>query len=325
MKKLLFYCKNISAIRYSIIFVFAFLLSFALTAKANAVGINLPSCPTTRESSEAAPVAIRIKSISSDQSMMQIQCYQDGNLSIKPIKVEDQELQAILKSFKKDDQVILKLSQDNKLQSLSIATHEVAWIARIATLIIVLLVLLFIFWLLLKGSLWKLIVGEDNRFSNSKTQIALWFFILIITYIASIVLRFIYGGINFVGGVSIPQNLLALSGLSAFTYAAAKGITQSRLDDPEMQRIKDPDKNIPKFPDDLFRDDKGRVDLGDFQMITVALIAVIVYLAETLGFLGTIELYKTVTLPDVDTTILSTFGLGQGAYLVKKFFDDGGK
>jgi hypothetical protein len=34
--------------------------------------------------------------------------------------------------------------------------------------------------------------------------------------------------------------------------------------------------------------------------------------------LGTIEFVKPITLPDVDSTILAGFGLGQGAYLTKK-------
>lgn len=324
MTNSLFRCKNISVTHYLALLLLACLLSLVLTTKANAVSINPPSCSTMRETSER-PLATKIKSISSEQSTIQIQCYRDGDLSTSSIAVKDSELKTVLPTFQKDDQVILRFGQDSELQSVSIATYKIPWLARIVTIVSVFGSLLIIFLLLLRSSLQHLIVGEDNRFSNSKTQIVIWFFILITTYFASIVLRGFYGGVSFVGGVSIPQNLLVLSGLSAFTYAAAKGITQSKLDDPEMQEqrvLKDREKHSPKFPDDLFRDDNGLVDLGDFQMIVVTLIAVVVYLAETLGFLGTIELYKVVSLPDVDTTILSTFGLGQGAYLIKKFVGD---
>ncbi|MNL40825.1 hypothetical protein D3C87_1632010 [compost metagenome] len=54
-------------------------------------------------------------------------------------------------------------------------------------------------------------------------------------------------------------------------------------------------------------------------MIFITLLAVVVYLVQIFGFLATIELHKMITLPDIDSTILSTFGLGQGAYLAKKF------
>jgi hypothetical protein len=66
------------------------------------------------------------------------------------------------------------------------------------------------------------------------------------------------------------------------------------------------------------RDDQGNPDIGDYQMLAVTAIAVGVYVTQILGFLGSIQLLHHVTIPDVDSTILATFGLGQGAYLVKK-------
>ena len=74
----------------------------------------------------------------------------------------------------------------------------------------------------------KLIVGQDNRYSNSKFQVALWFWILLSSYLAIVVFRCIYAGWDFFGRVNIPQNLLILSGLSALTYGGAKAITTSK-------------------------------------------------------------------------------------------------
>jgi hypothetical protein len=255
---------------------------------------------------------------------MQIRCRQDNNLTTTTIAVTNPALKATLQHFGEGDLVVLQHSQEAGLQSLSVVTRELTWGTRIVTLIFTTIGLLLIFlWFLgcKFRSLKNLIVGRDNRYSNSKTQIVLWFSILIITYIASIVLRSCYGGIDFVGGVTIPQNLLLLSGLSALTFATAKGITEFRISSGKKTSL---EKDDPKFPGDLFQDDEGRVDLGDFQMIIITLLAVFVYLAQVLGFLGTIEFHKAVTLPDVDTTILATFGLGQGAYLAKKFVGDAG-
>ncbi|PYV54561.1 MAG: hypothetical protein DMG98_17960 [Acidobacteria bacterium] len=53
-------------------------------------------------------------------------------------------------------------------------------------------------------------------------------------------------------------------------------------------------------------------------MLAVTLIAVATYIALIFTFLGTIEYSKVVNLPDVNTTILATFGLGQDRYLTKK-------
>ncbi|WP_009633893.1 hypothetical protein [Synechocystis sp. PCC 7509] len=305
--------------RYRMIPLFALVLCFVFTTKVNASSVNTPYCQRTKDSS----ITAKIESISMDRSAMQIRCRQDKSFINPTITIADPALQAAVQHFGEGDQVVLEYKTENEkniLQNLSVKTQELGLWLRIGTLIGFCLLLLLVFRFFLQNGLWNLIVGIDNRYSNSKTQIVLWFFILITTYIASIVLRGLYGGIDFVGGVSIPQNLLLLSGLSALTFATAKGITQDKFP-PGKEK---PKADKPKFPDDLFLDDQRRVDLGDFQMIIITLLAVFVYLAEVLGFLGTIEFHKVVTLPDVDTTILATFGLGQGIYLAKKFVGDAG-
>jgi hypothetical protein len=192
----------------------------------------------------------------------------------------------------------------------------------------------------------RLIIGEDNRYSNSKFQVALWFFVLIATYIAIFGLR-AWGGV--IGQISIPEHLLLLSGMSAFTYAAAKGITTSKVNDAQAQGIADP-KNTAESPSllkNLTHDDGlaatavavapkdiagehpmallklerlPSLDLGDTQMVIVTLLAVATYLYLILHFMGDSALVydATTKLPDVDSTILSIFGIGQGAYITKK-------
>jgi len=53
-------------------------------------------------------------------------------------------------------------------------------------------------------------------------------------------------------------------------------------------------------------------------MLVVTFITVVIYLMLVFSFLHAIAYSTSVSLPDVDTTILATFGLGQGAYLTKK-------
>jgi hypothetical protein len=68
----------------------------------------------------------------------------------------------------------------------------------------------------------------------------------------------------------------------------------------------------------LTSNDSGQLDLGDIQMLVVTLIAVVSYAVLEFHDLGTLKAVAGLTLKDVDTTILSAFGLGQGAYLTKK-------
>lgn len=198
----------------------------------------------------------------------------------------------------------------------------------------------------------QLVIGEDNRYSNSRFQMALWFFVLTATYIATLWLRVWWAGWDFIGGVDIPKNLLLLSGMSALTFGGAKGITASKSATPgatvPKTRAATPNffldlthnDGVPAAPAQPAVDARAAVgeqpavaaraavsaqpavspqfDFGDFQMVVITLIAVATYIVLIFNFFGTVEYSKVVTLPDVDTTLLAAFGLGQGAYLTKK-------
>jgi hypothetical protein len=75
----------------------------------------------------------------------------------------------------------------------------------------------------------------------------------------------------------------------------------------------------PSLVTDLLCGDDRRPDLADFQMIVVTLLAITIYTVQVFHFLGSVELRAIVTISDVDTTILATFGFSQGAYLMKKY------
>jgi hypothetical protein len=195
----------------------------------------------------------------------------------------------------------------------------------------------------------RLIVGVDNRYSNSQFQVALWFFVVITSYIATFGLRWMSGVI---GGIDIPQHLLLISGMSALTYGAAKGITTSKVNDALSQGMPTPKPSAtaPSLLKDLTHNDltptqppaqaaqdglnapaplpaPTGLDLGDTQMVVVTLLAVVTYLINFYYFLGAQNFGSpgVVTLPDADATILSIFGLGQGAYLVKKAVGNAGQ
>lgn len=161
---------------------------------------------------------------------------------------------------------------------------------------------------------YSLITGEDNRVSNSKFQIAIWSWALLSSYVAVLIQRFIVTSWEFIGGINIPQNLLLLSGLSGVTFVAAKGIVTNQISRGDI-----PTTNPRKASlRDLFTDNSGRVDFGDFQMVIVTVIAALTFVLQVYKFMVNVEFSTYVALPDVDSTILSFFGLGQGAYLLKK-------
>lgn len=178
-------------------------------------------------------------------------------------------------------------------------------------------------------------VGVDNRVSNSQTQLVLWGSTVFVVYLTTVILRIAYGSGDFpdmIGGVGIPSNLLALSGLSALTFGGARAVTASKQASAVVANAVNPAHQVsmktrapnPDFRD-LFRNDAQEMDLGDTQMILITFIAIVIYALKAFFFLGHIEVTSTITLPDVDTTLLAGFGVGQGAYLAKKAGSDPGK
>jgi hypothetical protein len=235
------------------------------------------------------------------------------------ISVRDTGAQKELKNFKKGDHVSLQLTNDNNLQTISLRTLSVSSGKRILVLGVTSLAYFILTALLTKFHPVRLVIGQDGRYSNSKVQMAIWFSAVIVTYVAAIYLRSSESGLEFLCGVNIPQNLLWLSGLSALTFAGAKGITTSKVQSAIQTGVPNPKPSaqVPSFWN-LVQNDTGSFDIGDFQMLIVTFLAVGTYFVLVFNFLGSIELRKIVELPDLDTTILATFGLGQGAYLAKK-------
>ncbi|MFM8524554.1 MAG: hypothetical protein ACKOCM_02895 [Cyanobacteriota bacterium] len=165
-------------------------------------------------------------------------------------------------------------------------------------------------------SIIEILKGMDGRLSNSKTQAAVWFFVLIVSYLVVTLLRVRSAGMTFLGGVSIPENLLYLSGFSVLTYGGAKAITQGQVN-------ADPGAKPGALAGSVrlanyFTDDADNVDFGDFQMTMITLFVFVIYVLQVFEFCGHIELARDIVLPDIDSTLLSLFGLSQSAYLFKK-------
>jgi hypothetical protein len=169
-----------------------------------------------------------------------------------------------------------------------------------------------------------LIIGQDDRYSTSKFQTILWFWLVISAYIAIVAHRMLNSDWTYVGGVDIPLNLLALSGLSVITFTAAKFITLGKVDRAaeQGQEIKQKSLTGPKL-NDLIRNDQGELDLGDYQLMVITLLAIVVYAFSVVEFMDSIQFRRKVTMPDVDVTLLAIFGLGQLAYLGKKAAGEG--
>jgi hypothetical protein len=188
--------------------------------------------------------------------------------------------------------------------------------------------LLALFCLLIGIGPDSLILGADNRYSKSKFQLVVWFGVAAVCYMSILWLRFCYSSNWLLGSVTIPTNLLTISGLSALTFGGAKAITQSKENQLAASAAADPQRaaRLAKKRNtdeshtlifDLVHDDAGSADLGDFQMVFITLLAAVTYLVQFVSYLSALPMHAAVTIPDVDGTMLAIFGLGHGAYLTK--------
>ncbi len=244
------------------------------------------------------------------------------------IQVEGQALKDELASWKAGDRIIATVAVSKKdavetarLQDVQPQVFRIGGELRL--LVFVLPVVVLFLALVSKHVRDLFFAGQDGRMSNSKTQMSLWFTLWISAYVTAFVLRWTSAG-GFLGAIGTPANLLALSGLSGLTAAGAMGITANKI---ANKPPKNPDgtpkgkwtnEEQPTRIEDLIQDDNQKFDLGDFQMLVMTLIAVVSYAIILYNFLGALPARATISLPDVDGTVLAMFGVGQGAYLTKK-------
>ena len=262
----------------------------------------------------------------------------------KPLSVPDPKAQALLAQAHPGDTVhgqtddALAPTTMSKVDSV---TRPVDAMTRMITLLGSLVVLFLLAAIVTRFRPQCFVIGVDGKYSNSQVQLTLWFGVVAVVYASAVVLRIFEFGWDYVGGVGITQNLILLTGLSAFTFGGAKVIASQKAASAATAAAAVPPvapvagaAAVPAAPaaapaapvsaapaslvKDLVSNAAGAPDLGDFQMIVITLAAVVIFAVNCFVYLGRLPLEGVTTLPDVDTTLLSAFGLGQGAYLIKK-------
>jgi len=290
-------------------------------------GIATPlAAETAKPPAAPKPQIARILEVEPDGVSLKLALY-TANGSLTVVKEDADDLSNVptvdgkrlgdaLTSLRKGDQgeVTWVAGQSRTLNSFKLGSRQVDWMTRWKAIAGALAILLVLAGVATRGNLRAFVIGADNRYSKSQFQFVLWSAIVLSAYLATLFLRLWAHGLDLLGGVAIPTNLLVFSGLSAITFGAAKAITVAKSDTPGTPRKTLGQPNLR----DLVRDDLGYIDFGDFQMILITLIAATIYFWEVFHFQGLIAISQSVSLPDVDTVLLSSFGLGQGAYLVKK-------
>jgi hypothetical protein len=248
------------------------------------------------------------------------------------ISINNQSLSSIYKIFGPGDRVDITYDNTNNvniLKSIIISESKVSWQRVLGTLLYTTIALCYLIELLLLFVVKNnqnfpriinvLCMGNDNRYSNSKTLFIFWFFILLISLISFGILRVQNSGsLLFFGGIRIPDSLLALSGITSVTLISAKAVALDQDNKGLKEKSPDGPSKIEYFFRDLLCNDKKEIDLGDFQMTIINGLLMIGYILIFIGFLQVIPLNKSASLPDIDSSLITGLGFTQATYLVKK-------
>jgi len=155
-------------------------------------------------------------------------------------------------------------------------------------------------------------VGADGKLSVSKFQFLIWNATVVFSYIWIFSAR--YEANANLDGLTIPHYVLYAMGFSIGTLALAKGITVSYLNAGRVS--KPPDPTGSRLTDLVAQDDGETPDLVKSQMLLWTVIAVVVYMAETVKAVNAAA--TATALPNIDQTLMILMGLGQAAYLGNK-------
>lgn len=192
---------------------------------------------------------------------------------------------------------------------------------RLLAMLVVALPLLGLAALLARGWPSELTRGIDGPHSASTWQVVVWFTAVVILFGATVLLRTWAGGIAYAAGIMVPAKLLALMGISASTFAGARAVRHVKETREAKKRAPEdpgPPRKSASFPRDLVQEGDAPPDLGNIQLVIVTLIVLSIYVVRVFAWLAQVELSCTISLPDVDTTLLGATGVGYGVYLAKK-------
>jgi len=133
------------------------------------------------------------------------------------------------------------------------------------------------------------IAGGRGRYSLSRSQMAWWFFLIIISYVF---IWLVTGDRD-----TIPPSLLGLMGISAATALAANAIRRSDVVSDHATR---------GWWRDLVVDERGVVALDRLQIVVWTFVLSGIFLTSVIWDL---------TMPEFNATLLALMGISSGAYL----------
>ena len=178
---------------------------------------------------------------------------------------------------------------------------------------ILIIVTVSIFRFLGKKPLRGIILNEYGYPTLSKFQFWLWTMVISFTFLSLQIMKIIVT--DYATGQDyliqdIPENLLAMMGISVAVPIAASGITNKMNKTSKIG-------TVTSFGS-MFRNFEGNLDLSRLQMFIWTIIGISIYLHVFIDQVFTLESVDQLFLPDVSPTLVILMGLSQTAYLGSK-------
>jgi hypothetical protein len=170
--------------------------------------------------------------------------------------------------------------------------------------------------------LWD-VIREAGYPSLARFQFTVWTAIVIFCFTTICIMRFLAGSLAIPN--NIPENLLALMGISAGVTAVSTGVSKSKYGEETKVYTKETwNKDVLNDPKKKFGTmilENGVPSITRFQMLAWTLLSVALYLAKFLAILSafTIADANTLCLPDIESTLLVLMGISQTAYVGGKW------
>ena len=198
---------------------------------------------------------------------------------------------------------------------------QVILLALLAAIAIV-SIILYVTWLLYKkaGRGYALfdIIREAGWPSLARFQFLAWTLIVVFCFTTICVMRFLGGNLDI--PADIPENLLALMGISAGVTAVSSGVSRNKYGEETKKRSKQEYTNLKEgknWGTMLLENDAP--SLTRFQMLSWTLLSVFLYGAKFLAYILTATEAEALVLPDIESTLLVLMGVSQGAYVGGKW------
>lgn len=145
-------------------------------------------------------------------------------------------------------------------------------------------------------------LGSRKPYSLARTQAAVWFFLILASYLFIGLVTGDYGS-------TITGTVLGLMGISAGTAVGSSVIDQGRVSPPPSSAatIVIPPASVTKgrWWLDILSDEQG-VNFHRFQMASWTLVLSIIFIQQV---------YRSLAMPDFDNTLLGLLGISAGTYL----------